>query len=725
MRTSDGSPACAACTHVLVPANGTFAFALDPGVYRIVLETTDFYATVGVSATFTINIVTTTTSTTSTTTTTTLPVFPVASNTVWNAYGEMVVLDDAFRSGFRMATGDAAATPIVARAAVGRVNEAVIFTPSTDTIRGVLSTPAVGLRFWAKVTTGVDVSVYALVGGSAAGMVSVSGDGQWAEYRLGFGYTRPVGQEVILLGNATGTATLLLDDMGFIIPPPLPPPTTATTTPAPTGHYESRVVLDWRNQLDCLSFQNIDGTGPIDYQCSFSTVEGSPPDFGWFNSPVTAENTVLASGATADDPYHLASYHTFTKMKTIQVWIEGPPTTTVPPPTLYPDWGVTFRQYGSIPPGNDTFSFETRFGNPPAVLFQNFTVGAGALQTVLSTGAIGDNPPYGNTFTHYTTVAPTTTTPPPTTTTTVVVTTTTIPTKPAAFSSYPNYLKSQLTGTCLTVGGLAGCDSGSQQLLLSAFPAAGGTNGYLVKQGSDCLTVNYDAPPDSQVQLPDSSYALKIDWLPCNSQSGGDTDWIPELADGSTGTDWFILMPRYNHPGIADPCLNLNTNPSSPQMLIEYTCHRQTTSTEEHWAPSESFWVAPATVTTTTTTTTVVTSGGTTTTTTTPGGLPSGTHTIESGTVTPFEQFIDGNLTCVTLDGGSYKMLAEPADCLEFQPILIAGGFRFQHVLDPSACIATSASYTVVKGTCTGNDSVWNDEYVSTPLMGFVLRCGR
>ena len=105
--------------------------------------------------------------------------------------------------------------------------------------------------------------------------------------------------------------------------------------------------------------------------------------------------------------------------------------------------------------------------------------------------------------------------------------------------------------------------------------------------------------------------------------------------------------------------------------------------------------------------------------------MPSGTHTIESGTVTPFEQFIDGNLTCVTLDGGSYKMLAEPADCLEFQPILIAGGFRFQHVLDPSACIATSASYTVVKGACTGNDSVWNDEYVSTPLMGFVLRCGR
>jgi Alpha/beta hydrolase len=173
-------------------------------------------------------------------------------------------------------------------------------------------------------------------------------------------------------------------------------------------------------------------------------------------------------------------------------------------------------------------------------------------------------------------------------------------------------------------------------------------------------------------------------------------------------------MPVDNRPGIDDPCLNFNTNPASTQMLIEYTCHRDGTSTEEHWAPQETFWTPPVTIVTTTTTTTtpVVVSGGTTSTpTTTPGGLPTGTHTIENGTITPFEQFINGNLTCITADGGSYKMLPEPADCLDFKPIQTAGGFRFQHVLEPSACITRSTAYTVTKGTCTDNNSIWNDEY--------------
>jgi hypothetical protein len=56
-------------------------------------------------------------------------------------------------------------------------------------------------------------------------------------------------------------------------------------------------------------------------------------------------------------------------------------------------------------------------------------------------------------------------------------------------------------------------------------------------------------------------------------------------------------------------------------------------------------------------------------------------------------------------------MLAEPADCLDFKPIQTAGGFRFQHALEPSACITRSTAYTVTKGTCTDNNSIWNDEY--------------
>jgi hypothetical protein len=215
MRTSDGAAACAGCLHVPVPASGAVSFPLSPGVYRVVVETGDTKSTVGVSATFTVDAATTTTTTT---TTTTLPEFTVGGNDVWNGYGEVVVLDDAFRSGFRMATPDAAATPIVARAAQGRSNAAVIFNPATDAIRGQLRSASTGVRFWAKVESGSAPSVYALVGGAARGTVALTVDGAWHEYLLSFGSTWS-GQELILLGSATGTAKFLLDDVGLTLPP--------------------------------------------------------------------------------------------------------------------------------------------------------------------------------------------------------------------------------------------------------------------------------------------------------------------------------------------------------------------------------------------------------------------------------------------------------------------------------------------------------------------------
>ena len=131
------------------------------------------------------------------------------------------MLDDAFRSGFRLATADAAATPVVARATQGRSNAAVIFDPVGGAVRGPLGSASTGVRFWARVESGGLPSVYALVGGAVRGTVALTADGGWHEYMLSFGATLS-GLEFMLLGTATGTAKFLLDDVSLLVPPPPP-----------------------------------------------------------------------------------------------------------------------------------------------------------------------------------------------------------------------------------------------------------------------------------------------------------------------------------------------------------------------------------------------------------------------------------------------------------------------------------------------------------------------
>jgi hypothetical protein len=159
------------------------------------------------------------------------------------------------------------------------------------------------------------------------------------------------------------------------------------------------------------------------------------------------------------------------------------------------------------------------------------------------------------------------------------------------------------TGTCLIPVAQVGCESRSQQLTFKPYPGPNGQRAYQIRHSDQCLSVDFGAP-DTQIQLPNDKYASKITWLPCNNTNGYEGTWIPELATNTNGLDWYIMMPVDNRPGINDPCLNFNTNPASTQMLIEYTCHRNTNSTEEHWARQETYWTPPTTTVTVTTTTT-------------------------------------------------------------------------------------------------------------------------
>jgi hypothetical protein len=494
VRTSDGGAACGSCLHVAVPASGSVAFPLTPGVYRVVVETGDAFSAVGVSATFTINAATTTTTTT---TTTTLPEFTVGGNDVLNGYGEVVVLDDAFRSGFRMATPDAAAAPLVARATQGRSNAAVIFNPSTDAVRGLLRGQSTGVRFWAKVESGAGPSVYALVGGAARGTVSLTADGAWHEYTLPFGATMS-GQELILLGNATGTAKFLLDDVALVLPPAPPVPTTA---PAPTGYWRTDVTVDWRAGMRCTVFPDLDGN-VVSTSCEFLTLQGVLPGglLGSFTAIYLANNAALGAGAVADDPYNLSGSSTYTHSVSTQVWVPGPPPVTSPPTPQYRDWGVRILTQSAT-----AFAVDSTFGSPPASLVgPSYSSQGAAVAAITAAGGVQEGV---NAFVHYSTTPPTTTTPPQTTTT--VPPTTTIPTRPAPFSSYPNYLRSQklkndgAVAQCLTPGAssiqssAAVCDSGPSLLSFAPFNS-GSLSGYFVKQGNTCLQVDYNAP-DSQV----------------------------------------------------------------------------------------------------------------------------------------------------------------------------------------------------------------------------------
>jgi hypothetical protein len=706
VRTSDGGAACGGCLHVAVPASGSVAFPLTPGVYRVVVETGDAFSAVGVSATFTINAATTTTTTT---TTTTLPEFTVAGNDVLNGYGEVVVLDDAFRSGFRMATPDAAAAPLVARATQGRSNAAVIFNPSTDAVRGLLRGQSTGVRFWAKVESGSGPSVYALVGGAARGTVSLTADGAWHEYTLPFGATMS-SQELILLGNATGTAKFLLDDVALVLPPA---PPVVTLPPTPPTYYVPRTVVDWRVKLNCLSFQNADGTGGITYDCVFATLEGSPPAFTGLVNPYVASTVVEAAGGVEEFPYGNGVYR---KTHVVQDWFQGPPPATLPPVPQYRTWGVTING----PVFGPGITVQVLFGSPPANILQTYSAAATARNDIIVAGAIEETP--GN-FTFYSTTPPATTIPPQTTTTVAVVISTTTPSRPVAFSSYPNYLRSQklkndgAVAQCLTPGAssiqssAAVCDSGPSLLSFAPFNS-GSLSGYFVKQGNTCLQVDYNAP-DSQVLLADNTPALKIGWVPCQS-TGDDTLWVPTFVEtDASNAGWYQLVPKYGRAGIANPCLNLNIGASqSTQMLVEYTCQGGT-HTEERWAPNESFWTDPGGTggtggtPTTTTATTILGGVGTT--------IPPGT-TFQDG-IQSFLKTPDQSQCIGKGFSGEPILVASDGDnqCVEFIPSLTTGGFNFQAT--EGECLLVGGSSLAPSFAPCGPATVLVDRVTTYPLV--------
>jgi hypothetical protein len=627
---------------------------------------------------------------------TTLPEFTVGGNDVWNGYGEVVVLDDAFRSGFRMATPDAAATPIVARATQGRSNAAVIFNPSTDAIRGQLRSASTGVRFWAKVESGSAPAVYALVGGAARGTVALTVDGAWHEYLLSFGSTWS-GQELILLGSANGTAKFLLDDVGLTLPPP---PPVVTVPPTPPTYYVPRTVIDWRVRINCLSFQNADGTGPITYSCNLVTLDGTAPVVS-LDNPTWISQQLVGLGGVEEYPYGSGVYG---KSHIVQDWVQGPPPVTVAPAPRYVSSSVKFgNDYGN------GVTIDVLFGTPPP--FQ-FVQGMGATQIRNAIADAGGVETSAGVFTFYSSTPPATTIPPQTTTTVAVVTTTTTPIRPAPFTSYPNYLRSQklkndgVVAQCLMPGAssiqsfAAGCDSVTALL---AFVWDAAAQGYLVKQGGACLQVDYNAP-DPQVLLPGGAPAAKVGWVTCGSTGPGAV-WVPTFVEtDASGAGWYQLIPNAR-PGVPTPCLNLNLGASqSTQMLVEYNCQGGT-HTEERWAPNESFWTAPGG-----TGGTGGTDGGVTTT-TTPINPPVGAHLLTIDVPTLIKSSSD--LACLSIqENSTYAFEPQGSDtCQFFDPALVAGspgGIILRQIENETQCLGHSG-LLITLIPCVAVGAIWND----------------
>jgi hypothetical protein len=691
-RTADGGAPCdVACSRQLIPTNGQVSFSLGVGVYRVLVEADDASGTVGVSSTFTVSAPTTTTTSTTTTTTTTLPPFPVATNDVWNGLGDIVVLDDAFHSSFTATAATSNVTQTL-RAAVGRNGKAAVLNPTSDALRGTLKASTTAIRFWAK---GNGTTISASSGGTTIGNITVSGDA-WSFYALNFSSARAAGQELVITGAGP---SVLLDDMGLYTPPP---PVITTPTTAPPGYYQNRTVVDWRVKVVCLSFQNPDGTGPVSYQCELQTLEGTAPSVPMVNPTSTAAELV-GIGGIEEYPYGSGVYG---KRHTEQVWIPGIATPTVPPAPRYVSAILTV---GGLDYGNGP-GWTVQFGTPPTI---NFVQGMGIASIRNLFADAGGIETSTNVFTFYSSTPPTTTIPPQTTTT---VPATTIPPtpqgRPDPFSGYPNLLKNRYTGTCLIPGAQVGCESGSQQLTFTAYPGPNGQRAYQIRHSGQCLSVDFGAP-DTQIQLPTGKYASKIAWLPCNNTNGYEGTWIPEHATNSNGLDWYIMMPVDNRPGIDDPCLNFNTNPASTQMLIEYTCHRDGTSTEEHWAPQETYWTPTTTTGTVTTTTvpsgvTVTTTPSSTGTTTSLPPAPTGAHLFEDGVLTPLQSVTD--LSCLTIDSLNTFGTSLAGDCESFIPELNAGSWLLHRALDYDNCL-TNTGYQLSTAPC-ATAAHWTDRNI-------------
>ena len=86
-KVADGATGCSVCTHVSVPASGALSFTLGAGVYRVVVETGANFGVVGSSGEFTVK--------------SQVAIDPPGTPVVQNATGDLVVLNGAFRSGFR------------------------------------------------------------------------------------------------------------------------------------------------------------------------------------------------------------------------------------------------------------------------------------------------------------------------------------------------------------------------------------------------------------------------------------------------------------------------------------------------------------------------------------------------------------------------------------------------------------------------------------------------
>jgi hypothetical protein len=237
---------CSVCGAFPLPGSGVYSFTADPDTYRFLLGVPDqeigqvITSVSGVlvsppatttttlpptTSTSTSPSTSTSTSTTSTTTTTAVPVFPVIAGEVLDSVGDVVVVDEALRSGFRLVDRNppASGALVVGKPVSGHTGTGLLFDTVPNnllSLEGVVSRPVVGMAFWAKGPLGQGITYLNVgpLGGTTR--ISVLPDGLWHEYVVPFGLSVSAGSTVQLTSGSPGNV-LVLDDV-VLVARPLP-----------------------------------------------------------------------------------------------------------------------------------------------------------------------------------------------------------------------------------------------------------------------------------------------------------------------------------------------------------------------------------------------------------------------------------------------------------------------------------------------------------------------
>jgi hypothetical protein len=159
-----------------------------------------------------------------------LPVFPVVGGEVLDSVGDVVVVDEALRSGFRLVDRNppangalVAGRPVPGHTGVGLE----LKTTGQEVVSGSTSRPVLGAVLWAKAPfaaagAGIHSNLYVGVAG-ALKTVDLFDDGLWHEYMVSFGLSAAAGSTVQLnvTSSSASLPSVVVDDF-VLVARPLP-----------------------------------------------------------------------------------------------------------------------------------------------------------------------------------------------------------------------------------------------------------------------------------------------------------------------------------------------------------------------------------------------------------------------------------------------------------------------------------------------------------------------